>query len=150
MSETSVGRAPARMRAPGVAVGISEEMIRRLVHAFYARVRRDAVLGPIFDDAIDDGWDDHLAKLCDFWSSVILMTGRYKGQPMPAHARLPDIEPSHFRRWLEIFRETAAEIAPSEAAALFVNRAERIGESLKLGIAFHHGELPSAWCSRPA
>jgi hemoglobin len=62
---------------PGVAVDIDEAMIHRLVHAFYAKVRLDPALGPIFNREIGDGWDHHLAKLCDFWSSVMLMTGRF-------------------------------------------------------------------------
>ena len=70
-----------RLIAPGYAVGVTEEMIHDLVHAFYAKVRRDPALGPIFNRVIDD-WDHHLAKLCDFWSSVTLMSGRFKGAPM--------------------------------------------------------------------
>jgi hemoglobin len=65
-------------------MGISEPMIETLVHAFYARVRQDAVLGPIFDGAIGDGWDAHLAKLCDFWSSVLLGTAREIWEPPAA------------------------------------------------------------------
>lgn len=133
--------AERRLLAPGTPVGVTEEMIHALVHAFYGKVRRDPALGPIFNAAIDD-WDHHLDKLCDFWSSVTLMTGRFKGAPMAAHARLPDIRPTHFARWLHIFRETAAETCPPEAAALFVRRAEMIAQSLQLGIAAHRGELP--------
>src|SRR5512139_1025451 len=125
--------------APGTAVGVTEEMVHRMVHAIYAKVRRDPALGPIFNRVIDD-WDHHLEKLCDFWSSVLLMTGRFKGAPMAAHVRLPDIRPTHFARWLHLFRETAAEQCPTEAAALFVGRAETIAQSLQLGIAAHRGE----------
>ena len=42
--------------APGTAVGVTEEMCRVLVGAFYARVRVDPVLGPIFNSAIGDHW----------------------------------------------------------------------------------------------
>ena len=123
-----------RLIAPGYAVGVTEEMIHDLVHAFYAKVRRDPALGPIFNRVIDD-WDHHLAKLCDFWSSVTLMTGRFKGAPMAAHTRVPDIRPTHFARWLHLFAETAAETCPPEAAALFVAKSQMIGQSLQLGIA---------------
>jgi hemoglobin len=143
MSEQRPTTAERRAQlAPGTAVGITEEMIRGLVHAFYAKVRRDPALGPIFNGAIGDGWDEHLAKLCDFWSSVMLMSGRFKGSPMAVHTRLPDIRATHFARWLHLFRETAGEICPPDAAALFVSRAEMIGESLQLGIAASRGELP--------
>ena len=130
---------PPHPKAPGLAAGIDEAMIRRLVHGFYAKVRRDPALGPVFARAVED-WDEHLAKLCDFWSSVMLMTGRYKGQPMPVHAGVPEIGPDLFARWLALFAETARELCPPEAAALFTDRAERIAESLKLGIAVLRGE----------
>lgn len=128
--------------APGHAAGVDEAMIRELVHRFYARVRADAVLGPIFDRIIGDGWDEHLAKLCDFWSSVTLMTGRYHGRPMPAHFRIEGLDATHFGRWLALFRLTAHEVCPPEAAALFVQRAETIAESFQLGLAAARGELP--------
>ncbi len=123
-----------RLIAPGTAVGVTEEMIHTLVHAFYASVREDPELGPIFNGAVGD-WDRHLDKLCDFWSSVTLMTGRFKGAPMAAHIRLPDIGEAHFARWLQLFRETAAEVCPPAAAGLFIGRAEVIGQSLQLGIS---------------
>ncbi len=127
-------------QAPGAQAGISEAMIRTLVHAFYARVREDALLGPIFNGAIDD-WDAHLEKLCAFWSSVLLMTGRYKGTPMQAHAALPDIAEHHFGQWLALFADTARVHCPPAAVALFVDRAQRIAQSLQMGIALHRGEL---------
>lgn len=125
--------------APGIPVDITEIMIRDLVHAFYAKVRADSMLGPIFNSAIDD-WDAHLDKLCAFWSSVTLMTGRYKGTPMQVHAELPEISAAHFEQWLALFRDTAYEACPLPAAQLFVDRAERIAQSLQLGIALHRGE----------
>lgn len=127
---------------PGVAVGVTEPMIHDVVHAFYARVRVDPALGPIFDRVIGDGWDAHLAKLCDFWSSVLLMTGRFKGSPMTAHARLADVRPTHFARWLHLFDETVRQRCPPDAAALFVARSQMIARSLQLGIAVTRGDLP--------
>ena len=94
-------RAP-HPKAPGLEVGITEGMIRDLVHDFYAKVRRDEVLGPIFNGRVDD-WDAHLDKLLAFWSSVVLMTGSYKGRPMPVYAGIREISEEHFTRWLQIF-----------------------------------------------
>lgn len=126
-------------KAPGTAVGITEPMIKTIVHTFYARVRVDPLLGPIFNRAIED-WDAHLDKLCAFWSSVTLMTGRYKGTPMQAHSELPEITPAHFERWLALFQATAIKTCPRDAAAVFVGRANRIAESLQLGLAIHRGD----------
>lgn len=128
--------------APGTAVGVTEAMIHAMVHAFYGRIRVDPALGPIFNRVIGDGWDPHLAKMCDFWSSVLLMTGRFKGAPMAVHVRIPELRPTHFARWLHLFRQTAAEVCPPDAEALFVAKAEMIAQSLQLGIAASRGELP--------
>ena len=119
--------------------GIDEAMIHALVHGFYAKVRADGVIGPVFNAAITD-WPPHLAKMCEFWSSVALMSGRYHGQPMPAHLKLT-IEGRHFDRWLALFEATAAEICPPAAAEHFITRARRIADSFELGRAFATGNI---------
>ena len=126
---------------PGAAVGVTEQMIHDLVHGFYAKIRTDPALGPIFNRVIGETWDEHLIKMCDFWSSVLLMTGRFKGAPMVAHARIADIRPTHFARWLHLFQETAKQVCPPDAAALFIAKSEMIAQSLQLGIAASRGEF---------
>ena len=119
--------------------GVDDAMIERLVHAFYESVRADPVLGPLFNQRVTD-WDAHLERMCAFWSSVALMSGRYHGQPMEKHLPLP-IDARHFDRWLELFEETARRICPASAAGHVIERARRIAESLELGIAGKHGVL---------
>lgn len=119
--------------------GIDEAMIERLVHGFYARVREDDVLGPIFASRIDN-WESHLQRMCDFWSSVALMSGRYHGQPMAKHLPLP-IDAHHFDRWLTLFEETAREVCPPAAAEHFGKLAQRIADSLELGLASAAGVM---------
>jgi hemoglobin len=119
--------------------GIDEAMIERLVRTFYGRARLDPLIGPIFEDKVHD-WERHLGRMCAFWSSVTLMSGRYHGQPMVAHLPLP-IDTPHFDRWLEIFAETTSDVCPPPAAAHFLERAHRIAESLELGIADRRGEI---------
>lgn len=115
---------------------MTEADLKRLVATFYARVRADETIGPLFNAAVAD-WPDHLARLEDFWSSVMLTRGRYKGSPMAAHLRhAAAIEPAMFDRWLELWRETARELLPREDAAAIVAKAERIAESLKLALFF--------------
>ncbi|MEQ9176451.1 MAG: group III truncated hemoglobin [Alphaproteobacteria bacterium] len=112
--------------------GLDERKLSALVHRFYDRVRRDAVLGPIFAERIDN-WGPHLERMVAFWSSVALMTGRYHGAPMPAHVSLP-VEWRHFERWLALFRQTAIETCPPEGAAHVIDRAERIARSLHMAV----------------
>jgi hemoglobin len=116
------------------ADAITEETIGTLVDAFYAKVRRDPAIGPVFNDAVQD-WGEHLATLRAFWSSVMLTTGRYKGNPMAEHMKLP-LEPAFFDRWLALWRETTHELFAPDLAAQFVLKAERIAESLKLGLFY--------------
>jgi hemoglobin len=122
---------------------VSEPAISAMVDRFYAKARRDPLIGPLFDDAVAD-WDEHLAKLGDFWSSVMLTSGRYKGNPMAAHMKHP-IEPQFFERWLMLWRETAGELFMPEVAARWREKAEHIAESLKLALFFRPGPgLPIA------
>ncbi|QPF82786.1 group III truncated hemoglobin [Bradyrhizobium genosp. L] len=119
--------------------GITEAMIERLVHGFYARVRSDPMLAPVFEARITD-WEPHLAQMCAFWSSVALMTGRYHGTPMVKHMRLP-VDAAHFDRWLQLFETTAQELCPPVAATHFIERARRIASSLEMGVASGQGVM---------
>jgi hemoglobin len=121
--------------------GIDEAMIERLVHTFYSAVRKDELIGPVFAARITD-WEPHLQRMCEFWSSVALMSGRYHGQPMVKHLPLP-VDALHFDRWLALFERTAHEVCPPAAAAHFIDRARRIAQSLELGIAAGNGVLLS-------
>jgi len=131
------------------SAGIDEEMIETLIRAFYAKVPADPVIGPIFDRVIGDQWDEHLPKMFDFWSSVLLGTRRFRGSPMQAHLKIPELSAAHFARWLELFRQTAREAWPPQAAALIIERAEMIAESLQLGLAVSRGLPPPGEPSQP-
>ena len=118
----------------------TEDEIGRLVDAFYAKVRADAALGPVFDRAISD-WGPHLATMRKFWSSVMLTSGRYKGNPVAVHTRVPGIDIALFDRWLALFDETCREIFSDELTAAFNEKAARIAESLKLAL-FYRPDRP--------
>lgn len=121
---------------------IDDQGLERLVGEFYARVRKDPQLGPVFNDAVSD-WPDHLEKLTAFWSSVMTASGRYKGQPVPAHMRhRARISPELFTRWLALWRRTTDELMAPSAASALQAKAERIGESLQLAIFFRLDAAP--------
>jgi hemoglobin len=113
---------------------ITDAALGDLVRRFYAKVRGHADLGPIFNAAVED-WDEHLARLTDFWSSVMLTTGRYKGSPLQAHAPLP-ITGAHFEMWLGLWREAARELFVPDLAEALIDKAERIAASLQAGLFF--------------
>ena len=115
---------------------IDEAGLERLIPLFYARVREDSLLGPVFNDAIED-WPGHLERLVAFWSSVMLTSGRYKGNPMMAHLKhKPHLTPTMFERWLALWAEVTAEAMPPAAAAALQAKAARIAESLQLALFF--------------
>ena len=107
-----------------------EETIRAVVLGFYARVRADDLIGPIFELRLHDHWDEHLETMVDFWSSILLSSGRYSGRPLAIHGELGEITPAMWSRWLELFRHTAREHASEGAAELFIMRAEQIAGHL--------------------
>lgn len=122
----------------------TEGQIEDLVATFYARIHKDPDLGPIFRRVIGQDWTPHLKTMCEFWSSVMLTSGRYKGRPIPAHIKIGDIEPRHFALWLELFSATARELFVPALAEAFIERAKRIAESFKLAFAFHSPN-PHIW-----
>jgi hemoglobin len=114
---------------------IDEAKLTRLVHLFYDRVRLDPELGPVFA-AVDD-WPHHLEKMVAFWSSVMLTTGSYKGNPMMMHLKhKARIRPDMFARWLALWCATSREVLAPRAAAAIHAKAERIAESLQLALFF--------------
>ncbi|RXS97261.1 group III truncated hemoglobin [Silvibacterium dinghuense] len=112
-----------------MSTDISEARIGTLVDAFYTKVRLDPEIGPIFHAVVDD-WPHHLALLKDFWSTVLLTTGRYKGDPAMRHMQL-GLDAQHFERWLALFVETARETFSAESAELIIEKARRIGRNLQ-------------------
>jgi len=124
---------------------VTEPAIRLLVDRFYAKVRDDAELGPVFDNAIAD-WEPHLATMRDFWSSIMLTSGRYHGNPVAAHRRLADLTPELFERWLALFAETCGALFDEAIAAAFMDKARRIGTSLQIALFYR----PEHDCPRSA
>jgi hemoglobin len=123
-------------RAVEKGMQIDEAALERLIPIFYSRVRDDPELGPVFNDAVHD-WPAHLDTIIAFWSSVMLTSGRYKGNPMAAHAKhKARITPELFDRWLAIWARTTDEIMPPRAAAALQEKADRIADSLKLALFF--------------
>jgi hemoglobin len=148
MSDTRIRSADERraeIQAHAARLGIDDELISTLVDTFYAHIRQDPALGPIFDEAIGDRWDRHLPVMKDFWASVALNAGRYSGKPVPAHTKLKGVEPEHFDIWLGLFEQTLKDVTQGpEAVSYFMERATRIASSLKLAMFGMSGLPPLA------
>lgn len=123
-----------RKRAEAEAIGIDEAVVDRVVDRFYARVRTDQLLGPIFAARIED-WTAHLARMKGFWRSVLLGSAEFTGNPMARHQQIAGLDQDHFSHWLALFYRTLQEECPQAAGAdLFGQRARMIADSLLTGI----------------
>lgn len=115
--------------------GIGEADIRRFIPAFYANVRRDPVLGPVFDGIIGDNWQAHIDTVCSFWLSATRLDRRYDGRSFtPAHVRHSAIRADLLPKWLTIFRATAREICTPAQADALIGIAERMAGSLAISL----------------
>ncbi len=142
MTEPSYAeRARAKKTAQANALGINDALISNLVETFYGAIRSDAMLGPIFESHVAD-WTPHLARMKDFWASVTLESGRFRGNAMLKHIAVGGLETKHFDRWLVLWNQVVEDVAPNDAAALvFREAAERIASSLLTGIKVQRGGL---------
>lgn len=112
-----------------------------LVNRFYDKVRKDEELGPIFNTIISD-WDEHLAKLTDFWESMLFYQKKYKGNPKAAHIQVDQkqdgkIDQRHFGIWMNLWFETLDELYAGEKAELAKDRARNMGTHLYMKMFEH-------------
>src|ERR1700749_4335061 len=122
---------------------VTEASIALLIDSFYAAVRHDPVLGPVFETAIaQDKWPEHLATMRRFWSSVMLTSGRYSGNPVAVHRAVQGLERPMFARWLALFEATVRDLFAPELAADFITKAHRIANSLQLALFHRLGAPP--------
>jgi len=112
---------------------ITPEQIELVMTRFYANVRKDPVLGPIFNGHVNN-WPEHEAKIARFWRNAILFERSYDGNPMMAHMRAGDVRADHFDGWLALFDKVLDENLPEETAAAWSALVHRIGRGLRMGV----------------
>ena len=78
-------------------------------------------------------WDEHLTRLSDFWSAVLLGTRRFAGMPMPTHVAMPNLSAALFERWLALFGQTTAALPNRPMADAAMQMAQRMARSLWYG-----------------
>jgi hemoglobin len=103
--------------------------IERLVDTFYAGVRADGLLGPIFDEVARTDWARHLPTMYDFWESVLFGAPAYRGQPIGVYVALASRVPlgeAEFSRWLALFTGTVDDAFRGPQADEAKRRAARI------------------------
>ncbi|TXC78617.1 group III truncated hemoglobin [Luteibaculum oceani] len=104
----------------------NREAIEFLVNEFYAEVRKDPLLGPVFHEVIGDNWDAHLEKMYRFWETILLNVKSYNGSPFKVHRSLP-IDNKHFQRWVDLFIKKVNQHFRGTHADEAVSRAKTLG-----------------------
>ena len=110
--------------------------IKLLVDRFYENIRADELLGPVFNEKIQDRWPQHLEKMYRFWQTVLLEEHTYSGSPFPPHAKLP-VGELHFKRWMEIFSATVSDLYSGEKAEEAKIRASKMAEMFQIKIEYY-------------
>lgn len=129
--------ARAQRRQQADAMGIDAAFIDGLVERFYAAVRLDPVLAPIFAEKVAI-WPPHLARMKQFWGSILRGDPGFSGNPMLKHIAIPGLGEAEFARWLALFEQALAAEARSDVAATHIlARAKAIAASLLAGIERH-------------
>lgn len=122
---------------------VSRQEVESLVDTFYGKVRKDPLLGPIFEERIGKTWDTHLDKMYRFWETVLLGERTYQGSPFPPHATMP-IGKEHFHQWLTLFTDTVEEQFEGEKAKEALWRAGQMAKMFEYKIAYmrEHNTTP--------
>jgi len=114
--------------------------IKKLVDTFYNKVRNDKLLAPVFNERIQNRWQEHLQKMYSFWQTLLLDDKTYAGKPFPPHAHLP-VDHSHFEKWLGIFIETIDMLFQGEKAEEAKWRAKKIAELFENKIDYNKNHM---------
>ena len=112
--------------------------IQILVDTFYDTIRKDQLLGPIFDGIIQDRWPEHLEKMYRFWQTVLLEEHTYYGSPFPPHAKMP-IQKEHFDRWIQLFTQTVDALYTGETSDRAKWQGNRMAEMFQFKIQHLNG-----------
>lgn len=110
--------------------------IKFFVDTFYDKIRQDDLLAVIFNNKINDKWQQHLEKMYCFWQTVLLDEHTYFGSPFVPHAKLP-VDKIHFERWIEIFNTTIDDLFVGEKAERAKWQGNRMAEMFQYKIEYY-------------
>lgn len=126
--------------SPGTRGPLSRERLSTLVHRFYADVRADALLGPVFEDALHDRWEPHLERMVEFWSTVALGSRSFTGNVFGKHMALSGVTPAHFSHWVGLWKDNTERLFEPDVAHDLQVTAHGIARNLFHG---YFGEMPN-------
>lgn len=115
---------------------LDDESIARLMEHFYAAIRRDPELGPVFERIIGDAWNEHLHRINLFWCSALGLRKGYVGSNfMPAHLRHAEIRVELLESWMALFEQTVATHIHEQYRAKLLHVARAMAENLRISLA---------------
>lgn len=115
--------------------------IELMVDTFYQQVKKDPVIGYIFNDVVQLSWEVHIPVMYNFWETILLGGAAYKGNPMSPHIELNKKEPltqEHFNRWLELFSQTIDTLFEGEKANEAKTRAQHMAALILFKVQQSH------------
>jgi len=107
--------------------------IEILVDAFYDKVRKDQVIGYLFNEVAQTDWSHHLPKMYDFWEVILFGTGSFKGNPMLVHKQLHDkstMNATQFEHWVLLFTATVNQLFEGKNAEDIKQSAANIAQTM--------------------
>ena len=109
--------------------------IELLINSFYEKVKKDEIIGVIFNEVVHMDWGHHIPIIVDFWDSMLLNADLYHKNAMEPHFAINKIFPlrqQHFDRWLKLFNETTDEHFEGSIAALAKTRARGVAGIMQI------------------
>lgn len=121
---------PRRHPLPTAQLPPNRESITALVHGFYADVRLDPLLGPVFERALAGQWEPHLKRLVEFWSTIVLGTRSFRGNVVGKHMELEGITPAHFATWVRLWAQHTSRLFTPGVAQQLQQAAHGVARNL--------------------
>ncbi len=113
---------------------ITEKSVVALLQCFYAKVRCDPVLAPIYNEVLGENWDIHIARMREFWCSALRVKPGYRRDMLAVHQQIGTLKPSLFPRWLARFREAVGECFAAAPADVINDRALKTARNLETAL----------------
>lgn len=127
MTDTPTAPEPSLYERLGGQTGLS-----RLIKWFYAKVRYEPELEPIFKAHVHS-WPEHIRVIIDFWAGMTGGPSTYRSG-MGRHFRMK-LQPAHFDMWLKVWDQNNRDLLPEREAGEMIALGHNLADDLQRMIA---------------